>query len=135
MKLIIKQKGKIGIRLWLPNRLLFSKTSFNIFRRSLAKSEEMPEIPSPDAEDQEEVLDYRQLLAEESSGQGAGSELAEVEEEDSGKGFDFQAFMANLPDEKVDQVIGIIRNMKKDHPGVPLVDVHSADGDRVLIQL
>lgn len=142
MKLIVKQKGRRGIRLWFPTRLIFSRTAFKIFRRSLAKSQKMPETPAHALEDAEEDLDYRQLLMEEeTAAQTAGTEPADTmvegvgEREETGKGFDFGTFMAELPDEQVDQVLGLFRRMKKDHPGVPLVEVQSADGDRVLIQL
>lgn len=149
MKLIVKQKGKRGIRLWFPNRLLFSKTAFKIFRRSAAGTREKMENQLPEdgqLVEEEEILtpglkwamelkEHKKALEASGADDIEDSIREEIVESDHGQGFDFQAFMASLPDEKVDQVMRIFRNMRKDHPGVPLVDVHSSDGDRVLIQL
>ena len=137
MKLIIKQEGKRGIRFWFPTRLIFSKTAFKVFRRSLEKSAEMENSQAPESEDWEEVTDYRQLLddgVDEETPMALECEEKDAAAENSRGGFDFEAFMANLPDEKIDQILKIFHRMRKDHPGVPLVDVRSAEGDRVLIQ-
>lgn len=39
MKLIVKQKGHIGIRLWLPNKLIFSKKVLKLIGNELSKEE------------------------------------------------------------------------------------------------
>ncbi|HZK28948.1 MAG TPA: hypothetical protein VFD19_01880 [Clostridia bacterium] len=49
--------------------------------------------------------------------------------------FPFGQMLTNLPEEKVFEAMRILRGMRKNHPGVPLVDVRSANGDRVLIKL
>lgn len=41
----------------------------------------------------------------------------------------------NLPEEKILQLCGEVRKLRKSHPGWLLVDVESADGDRVQIIL
>ena len=49
--------------------------------------------------------------------------------------FSLEQMLTHLPEEKVIEAMRVLRRMKKDHPGVPLVDVRSAEGDRVLIKL
>lgn len=196
MKLIIKQRGKKGIRLWFPNRILFSKVAYRAFCRSMVKSHEKMEAreadpQNPDGlkwqeESQEanktseevkarvnrqvririiktmEASGIRETIREEvreavdadgiretirkevrkSVRDGVASrkmewkrELEDTRKRSARQGFDFGSFLADLPDEKIKDVMGVFRRMRKDHPGVPLIDVQSADGDRVLIKL
>ncbi len=149
MKLIVKQKGKRGIRLWFPNRLLFSKTALKIFRRSLAdrlEKEEVLQDGQDTLEDSQEIMTpglkwATDLKEHKKAMEGKDPEEIkelirhEVKSMDRHSGFDFNSFMANLPDEKLNELKDLLCNMKKDHPGLPLVDVHAADGTRVLIQL
>ena len=39
MKLVVKQKGHIGIRLWLPNRLILSKKVIKLIGNELSREE------------------------------------------------------------------------------------------------
>ncbi len=196
MKLIIKQEGKRGIRFWFPTRLIFSKTAFKIYRRSMAKNRRKAEsgeinpdslegfeLPSAGKQDQGiageventvsrqvrthviETIDangiketIRQEVKEavdangiketirkevrESIRNGAPSrtmewkrEVIDTRRKASGQSSGFEQFISGLPDKKIGEVMRIFRRMRKDHPGVPLVDVRSSDGDRVLIQL
>ncbi|NLB50651.1 MAG: hypothetical protein GX809_03605 [Clostridiaceae bacterium] len=196
MKLIIKQEGKRGIRLWFPNRLIFSKTAFKIFKRSLAKNRRKAEseaikpdslegfdLPAAGQQDQEtaeeaektisrqirshviETVDaqgiketIRQEVREavdangiketirkeirESIRNGTPSrsmewkrEVIDTRRKASEQSSSFEQLISGLPDEKIGEVMKIFRRMRKDHPGVPLVDVRSSEGDRVLIQL
>jgi hypothetical protein len=196
MKLIIKQEGKRGIRLWFPNRLIFSKTAFKIFKRSLAKNRRKVEneeikpdslegfdLPAAGQQDQDnaeeaektisrqirshviETVDaqgiketIRQEVREavdangiketirkeirESIRNGAPSrsmewrrEVIDTKRKASEQSSGFDQLISGLPDEKIGEVMKIFRRMRKDHPGVPLVDVRSSEGDRVLIQL
>ncbi|NLB27841.1 MAG: hypothetical protein GX819_02695 [Clostridiaceae bacterium] len=179
MKLIIKQEGKRGIRFWFPTRLIFSKTAFKIYRRSMAKNRRKAEsgeinpdslegfeLPSAGKQDQGiagevENTDSRQAWTHvietidangiketirkevrESIRNGAPSrtmewkrEVIDTRRKASGQSSGFEQFISGLPDKKIGEVMRIFRRMRKDHPGVPLVDVRSSDGDRVLIQL
>ncbi|HPX93779.1 MAG TPA: hypothetical protein PK646_05915 [Bacillota bacterium] len=197
MKLIIKQQGKRGIRLWFPNRMIFSKMAFKIYKRSLAKdrrkaesgeikSDKLDDFDSPAVKKQDqmgaagevektvsreirthviETIDadgiketVRQEVREavdangiretirkeirESIRDGNPSrrmewrrEVIDTKKEASEKSSGFEQFISGLPDEKIGEVMKIFRRMKKDYPGVPLVDVRSSEGDRVLIQL
>ena len=123
MKIIIKEEGKKGIRLWLPNRMIFSTTAAKIFARKAREARKKMEI-------EEEAI--HDLIPETVDCQ----ETETMDEAASGKSYGFKDhYLANLPEDKLKEAMKIMRRMKKDHPGVPLVDVEAADGTRVLIQL
>lgn len=85
MKIIVKSKKAKKIRLWLPTRLLLSKTIARIAKRHLNA--------------------------------------------------DIGRLNHLVPEEKLDDALKALRNMKRNHPGIPLVEAKSADGDYVLISM
>lgn len=44
-------------------------------------------------------------------------------------------FLGNVSERNLEDALSALKMMRKYHPGVPLVDIETADGDRVLIKL
>ncbi len=122
MRIIIKTKGKIGIRLWLPNRMILSKTVAKMLVRQAREASQ--------EETEEEV--YQDLVLEDLDLEDLDPMEEDFCEDDPNCGSNF---FANIPVDKLNEAMIILRQMKKNHPGVPLLDVLAADGTKVLIQL
>lgn len=110
MKIIIKEKGKGAIRLWFPNALIFSNVAAKIATRQLKKK------------------------VSENDGEGITSIEIECERKED-KTFSYKSFVGNIPEDKIKDAMRIFRNMRKDFPGIPLIEVHAADGTRVLVKI
>ena len=110
MKIIIKEKGKGAIRLWFPNALIFSNVAAKIATRQLKKK------------------------VSENDGEGITSIEIECERKED-KTFSYKSFVGNIPEDKIKDAMRIFRNMRKDFPGIPLIEVHAADGTRVLVKM
>lgn len=123
MRIIIKEKGKRGIRLWFPTRIIFSNTAARILSRKTRKAAR--------GADTGEEAGVKDLIRE------AMEEDWNFVDEEAFDGHPFSGgnFLANLPEDKMKEAMRLLRRMKIDHPGVPLVDVESSDGERVLIHL
>ena len=110
MRILVKEKGKRPFGIRLPTRLIFSKTWFRFFRRvSANKAQETP---------------WSNEIKANEKGRASKNQKS-----------DTLKFFKYVPEEKIDQAIEILRQMKKHHPGVPLVEVEASDGEYVLIQL
>ncbi|NLA82409.1 MAG: hypothetical protein GX849_06250, partial [Clostridiaceae bacterium] len=81
-------------------------------------------------ETEEEV--YQDLVLEDLDEEDLDPMEEDLCEEDPSCGSNF---FANIPVDKLNEAMVILRQMKKNHPGVPLLDVLAADGTKVLIQL
>ena len=124
MRIIIKEKGKRGIRLWFPTRMIFSNTAARILSRKTRKA-----ARGADERGKNGLGDLIREAME-------GEDWNFVDEEAfDGHPFSGGNFWANVPEDKMKEAMRLLRRMKIDHPGVPLVDVESSDGERVLIHL
>jgi hypothetical protein len=110
MKIIVKEKGKTIVRLWFPNALVFSNFAARMATRKLNKK-----LPDD-------------------AGVGITSMKIDVDHKE-GKHFSYKGFLGHLPEDKMKDAMRIFRQMRKDFPGVPLVDVQSSDGTYVLVEL
>lgn len=145
MKIMIKVSGKVGIRLWLPNRLVFSNTAARLMARSAEDEDER---------DKEACVKRKRKAIRDKIKADSGlgdlgdrirkevheslekelEDLPDKEKDLAQPSFDLGDLFSKLPEDKAREAMRVLRKMKKTHPGVPLVDVVTADGDRVLIK-
>ncbi|HNZ62712.1 MAG TPA: hypothetical protein PKH23_00035 [Bacillota bacterium] len=127
MKIIVKSKGHRKIRMWFPTRLLFSKPVFRLYRKTFHSVSKNRAVSSgrlvcagdcPADEVGEEFVS------------GAFSGTDQSAERVTGMGF-----MNMIHEEHWLEAMKILRHMRRDYPGVPLVEVESAQGDYVLIKI
>lgn len=142
MKIIIKQEGKSAIRLWLPTRVILSNTAARIMAKKAAVTDRSEENADKDSL-REQILDeinpeeIRESIRKEIR-EDLREELDCLPDEESEKTerlFSKGSFFPDIPPDAAVEAVRILRQMKKDHPGVPLVDVQAADGTEVLIKL
>lgn len=145
MKIMIKVSGKMGIRLWLPSRMVFSNTT----ARLMARSADDEEKESKEARVIRKRKAIRDRIKADTGLEGLGDrirqevhgslekgleDLPDKEKDLARPAFDLGDLFSKLPADKAREAMRVLRKMKKTHPGVPLVDVVTADGDRVLIK-
>lgn len=142
MKIIVKQEGKPAIRLWLPTRVILSNTAARIMAKKAARKNGSEKDLDKDGLrkqildeiNPEEIRESIRMEIHEDLEEELDS-LPDEEREKAERLFSKGSFFPDIPPEAAVEAVRILRKMKKDHPGVPLVDVQAADGTEVLIKL